>query len=238
MTPRKYIVFKWTIPETKETRIRKMLVIDGQPYYCSTGTNSTHEGVWFPFMMMAGTKSAYLGKLPSFLRKSEVKERIKTANSQHIVKFARVYFYDPPEVFYRLDEEKGKHLISRLPTKTTAMTSVRLSGDKFPKAGRDALMANLFFHEHPVLDERIPLESKPVFVTSDPDAINTWIISQGATLAIAMLHNQPKREPTPYSPRLMSHEHKVAPAERVVESSAEQKEEQTGWRKWLNCIKR
>jgi len=35
---------------------RDMVVINKQPYYKSTGSNSGLRGTWFPFIMVGGTK--------------------------------------------------------------------------------------------------------------------------------------------------------------------------------------
>lgn len=47
--PMYVFVIDTDLPENEQTK-RLMTVIDGIPFYCSSGTNSTQPGTWFPFL--------------------------------------------------------------------------------------------------------------------------------------------------------------------------------------------
>jgi hypothetical protein len=176
MQSRNYIVFQWGEP-------RKMLVFNGVPYYRSTGHNSTYANIWFPFMLMRGTRPVNINGLPSNLYKDRY-ENSKETFPVYIVKLDAGYFNPTPMLFTGV-HPADEPLALRLPTKETIVTSVRLSGDYFPQ---DKLaLVSLSAEEQKLTKEPILLAKDPIFTTSDPDKINDWLINQGATIARALL---------------------------------------------------
>ena len=161
---------------------RKMAVINGQPYYQSSGYSSGCKGIWFPFIMFKGTTPAQLDNLPSFLCKQEL---VKCSYNypNYIVKFAAPYFKREPSVFPQANL-KVDEFAARLPTRETLITSIRL-GSVIPE--KRLISANLDQKETQLSKDLITLSETPLFATQDSDKINRWLISQGAVIVSDLL---------------------------------------------------
>lgn len=182
--------------------VRAMTVIDGQPYYKSTGKNSGEPETWFPFISVKGTKPILFKNIPAefqpyWLRQAYVSSAFP---SQYIVKFESSYLVEPDEDLSRW--------CGRIPTQKTLITAKRLSGDKFPTAAQNIL------EERKLSDQITPIKlaKRATFLTEDPDEANLWLMSQGATLAKDLLFekelkSQDRKEP---SKTLSDHRWKMA----------------------------
>ncbi|MHB1949231.1 MAG: hypothetical protein ACYCQI_14075 [Gammaproteobacteria bacterium] len=186
MQTRDYIIYNYF-------GLRKMVVIDGQPYYQSTGQSSKNKNIWFPFIILKGSQSLNYFNLPSYLEPLFIKKEADLHHSTYIVKLLQDYWSDKSQqVFFNLlPSTKNKELISRIPTKQMLITASRLSGKDFPEAFLVA--AKLDEKQMALAKTPIQLTQHPVFSSSNPDKINQWLVSQGASCAKRLL--TPKRSP-------------------------------------------
>lgn len=164
---------------------RKIAVFDEKPYYCSTGTASSWPNVWFPFLLMIGTKPLNYDALPSFLSKERIKKN-PYQYPQYLLKFEACYCIGMAKrgVFNGVNPSTDS-LADRLPTKETIIMSVRLSGEYFPQDKLERV--DLTSEEKMLTAQPIFFEEKPVFITSTPDKVNEWLVAQGASVACALL---------------------------------------------------
>ncbi|MHB1949032.1 MAG: hypothetical protein ACYCQI_13070 [Gammaproteobacteria bacterium] len=179
-----YIIFK-------SKYSRKMLVIDGQPYYQSTGVNSKNPNIWFPFIMIKGTKPINLEKLPPSISKEAFHRHWKKKKKRYIKKFLDCYLH-APRIFPKkpdLDAAERK-LNQRIPTKETLIVSARLSGEAFPQ--KKLAAAGLSTGELALAKKTLRLKALPVSIINDPDEANQWLISQGAMIAGRVLDAKPQ----------------------------------------------
>lgn len=156
---------------------RKITVIDGQPYYESSGTNSQHAGIWFPFVMLKGT-TPIMQAPDKFTHKA-----IRTIFGEQSPLGASYFFkYETCTLISSYHEEEFvQRLQGRIPNKNTLLTSLRLTSLACPS--RQILLA------YPCLTEkdkneaevnRIVLADQAEFLTADPDIVNEWLIKAGA----------------------------------------------------------
>jgi hypothetical protein len=150
---------------------RKIVVVDGQPYYQSTGRNSGYSGIWFPFILIRGNKFS-VKNLPKNYKKEMCRRVWKTHDIGYIFK------YEDYVIRTDIKLKKDKLLKEgRLPTKQTLIDSVRL-GSKIS----DKTLIRAGLNRTEIDDARnnpITLEH-PEYKSSHPDSINTWLIKQGA----------------------------------------------------------
>lgn len=170
-----------------------MLVIDGQPYYESTGANSENPKIWFPFVMIKGTKPIDLEKLPPYISQEAFNRNWKKKNKRYIKKLLDRYV-KAPRLFPKQPDLKSaeRKFNHRIPTKETLIISARLTGDKFPQ--KKLVAAGLSAKELALTKKIIPLKPAPSSITKDPDEANRWLINQGAVIASNVLDAKPPKK--------------------------------------------
>ncbi len=152
---------------------RKITVINGQPYYQSSGKNSDSPEVWFPFLMVVGSKQIQL-------------EHDSLAINYHCEQISKVF--NNMTIGYVLKHEflKDSAPSNRFPTKETMITSLQLGSP-----------LNLMRKYRLLGDENLKLTEDSIelvehtnnAIISDPDDINNWLVQQGATFAKTVLTN-------------------------------------------------
>lgn len=101
-------------PTEPASEIRKIVSIEGYPFYCSTGDNSGHENTWFPFTGIMETNYRNFNKgwfIKPYLT-SEISQEIKDI-------FQRCFPYEP---------SAGKNLADRFATLPALLISAELGG--------------------------------------------------------------------------------------------------------------
>jgi hypothetical protein len=174
---------------------RRIVVINGVSYYESTGKNSGYEKIFFPFMYLNGTKPNYLDHLPYYLLKKEIAACIYT-KPEYFMKLDTNYFVNKPYLFNGIDPDIDE-FAGRLPTVEAIVTSARLSGRIFPR--EKLSLVNLTPVQKQLSQQPIQLEEKPVFETTDSDVVNKWIMSQGASIARAVLTSREEKQASFFS---------------------------------------
>lgn len=172
MNVRNYISLK------SKSSLHHFTIIDGQPYYQSTGTNGSFPGIWFPIIMVRGTKSINLDKLPENFNKKEFLIDWKTyQHSSWIIKELQVYRKNSCRVFIK---DVPDEFVAKIPSHKTLITSARLSGHLFPQTILHS--AGLTATELKLVSNHIPHAKKPTLVTENADEINLWLENNGAQL--------------------------------------------------------
>ena len=195
--PQEYIEYK------SETAPRKITVVDGQPYYQSTGRNSSMPGVWLPFLLLVGTKHLNFSATPSWYNSKKLSSSITKRRrsldggclqdyAQHMIK---VYTSHIEMDKFRLSDQTGDE---RRPLKSMLVTSLRLGGCEQDEQSGFALSL-LDEAEMKRVNEPIVLASESVFRSGNSDKINLWLISQGAEFAIGLLLTPMQQEKAPPS---------------------------------------
>lgn len=182
-----YIVYQSPITGA----IRKMTVVDGQPYYQSTGRNSGVPEIWFPFIMMSGTKP--IMSIPEIynqdsIKAAKVKPSIK--DPYYIIKLSHTTLKAPDIARVENDAILAS---TRMPLKSALIASSRLTGINFPE--RTLINARLSPEEFKLAQDPFIMEEKPLFTSRNPDDINQWLIIQGATGVPTLLQKSIKVEP-------------------------------------------
>jgi hypothetical protein len=162
---------------------RKVVIVNGIPYYCSTGSNSSCPNVWFPFISLRGTKPVNIECLPFYLSKEKLNRIFRNFEPTYIVKLDALYFIQETELFPGIDPDDG--FAGRISTKETLITSLRLSGEHFPP---DKLaLVNLSPEEKLLAKQPLIIQENPLYTISNPDTVNKWLVSEGAVIASALL---------------------------------------------------
>lgn len=179
------IPYVYKIPEDKTLKGRKIVVVDGQPYYESTGRNSGKPNVWFPFIMLRGRVSVH--EIHSSLFSSKLSKKINEKENKHyLVKVLRHYFKETV-VTLPVDKE-DKITLKRNSFKNHLITAARLTGPTFPE--QTLIKACLTIDEIKLAREPILLEDKPRFSTHHPHIVNRWLIENGAQTISELLENK------------------------------------------------
>lgn len=155
---------------------RKICVVDGQPFYQSSGTSSEYPGCWLPFLFVV-TESCTQLDIPARIGSaftnhitSNIEAVICTAENGYLLK------YDS----YNIVNETP---FERLPTLDVITSSCRLGSD---------------FNEFILPDQKIQAEQKLELIEDnsrgsciykDPNNINLWLINNGAKF-ITALHRE------------------------------------------------
>ncbi len=172
--PQPYIEYR----SPNSGNVRKMTVLDGQPYYQSTGDNSGMPGTWLPFVMLTGTKPLNYAALPdNYLRSFAVLRFLESTPEFYLIKL-------------EINEDSRETSNSRLPLKKTLIASLRLGGGVFDDEVFD--QAVLDETEKRLAQDTIVFAEKPIFTSEDADGANLWLIYQGAVIASNLM-----RSPSP-----------------------------------------
>ena len=168
------------LPRKSHKKERKMIVVDGQPYYESTGKNSKCPSIWFPFILLKENRPLDKSNLPVRYKPDFYPRHRK---SGYIIKVLRHYLQEEVET---LDTDgKDKIIKKRNPLKTTLITAARLTGSLFP----ESTLIKAKLNEQEIKLARTPLliEDRPVFSTQDPERINDWLMRQGAPKILSVV---------------------------------------------------
>lgn len=158
---------------------RKIVVVDGIPYYESTGQNSGSASTWFPFVMLRGTTTLSEGNIPDILRNTFafIFYSSKGNGDNYVVK------YDSPSISTDFPADLQIH-DGRIPTKETLITSYRLNSSNYETSILN--QAGLNSSETDLAHQKLNVEKNPVLV-EDTDEVNEWLIAHGAVLATKIL---------------------------------------------------
>lgn len=166
---------------------RRMTVIDGQPFYESTGTYSGISGFWFPFVMLKGT--IFPCQYSPELNMDSLKKIFSQDNydQNYLIK----YEYNVLATSHQ--DLKFNHVINgRIPNKNTLITSLRLSMQH--NFFKQILLEyqNLLNQDEIkfILENPIKLQQINCSEIQVPDAINQTLIQMGAINIEFMLTEQ------------------------------------------------
>jgi hypothetical protein len=195
----KYVVLRSGDKETD----RKITVINGQPYYQSTGYNSGMTGRWLPFYGLRGDKeqlniqphiqdrkltlnrdatiSMFNGASKGVLLKDgvigltpTVDEALWCTQSLAIKRKIDSKVNEPGQ-----SQDPADQIFDRLYLKTDFINSCRLQGAKDKNDEELFKKAGLDDNQKKEAANTIQLDEKAEFITDDPDRINQWLIQQG-----------------------------------------------------------
>lgn len=196
-----YIVYKYTNPETKEVEVRNITVVEGRPFYLSTGKNSELPGAWLPFIMLTGERKRlrefiqknkndrYCNFGPFTISKRHFISALVNTSPMYIIKndFEKIVpsdgdFYINQNHFKSVSQIPNK-LSERICTQVNLLISIKLGGD-FWKTRIDSVnfdriapkVSNLWNY-----NEKFEFEDEPEFETDDPSKINNWLAHHGAS---------------------------------------------------------
>lgn len=163
---------------------RRIIVLDGQPYYESTGDNSKIKGTWLPFIMIRGTQ-VKRSKAPIMPEDLSYFPTYVFSNypSNYIIK-AEYNNIKPEQRHYLSINGKQFPFGKRIATTRDLANSIRLGGGMWKESSHreDAIHYLRKNSEHALIElANTPqpiLESEKI--TKDPDKVNEWLINQGA----------------------------------------------------------
>ncbi|MFJ1269881.1 hypothetical protein ACD661_15065 [Legionella lytica] len=158
---------------------RRITVVEGIPYYCSTGENSGHSGVWFPFLMIVGTKKA---EIPWHYDKTYhigVLNKIFVSQEDiYIIKYS-VNILRYPDITGLCN--------GRLPTLSSVKTSLALGSTLNTVKGFEEVERKM------ALTPITPIElSDHAPHYESPDEVNKWLVQQGAEFVSKVLTAEPR----------------------------------------------
>lgn len=180
---------------------RRMTVIDGQPFYESSGSYSGFPGCWLPFIMLKGSILPY--QYPSQLNTGSLNKIFRHAN------YNENYFikYEHNVVAPTDQDEKFTHVINgRIPNKKTLIISLQLTMQN------NIFQKMLLNYQHLltqdevkfILENPIKLQQNHCPEVHTPDAINQTLIQMGASDLELMLTEQ-LTQPLDEPPSYLSH---------------------------------
>ncbi|CAN5410260.1 hypothetical protein BH10PSE19_BH10PSE19_15770 [soil metagenome] len=167
---------------------RKITVVDGVPFYQSSGLNSKLPGAWLPFMLAKGIKVVHFKTVPTGYNKKVITAYFNSTESPYtMLKLTRLVVDTidfPPRVG---SDGQYIELDCRMVRKCDYITATRLASGVPPDLGREI---SLTPEQNAQMAEPLLLETKPQFTTDHPDKLNAWLTAQGAAVAChALLHN-------------------------------------------------
>ncbi|CEK09870.1 hypothetical protein [Legionella hackeliae] len=148
---------------------RKIIVVDGIPFYQSTGKNSGARDTWFPFVTLRGNKEPTIPEDLTEISSTYLSYIFDNSPENYIIKYDTTWVKtDLPQVMFD----------GRIPTKKTLIISSRLN----PSPDEEALTAaGLTPSEIALAQDKITLAAESEIV-NDPDAVNEWLITQNAEI--------------------------------------------------------
>lgn len=175
-------------------------VVDGQPFYQSTGRNSDAKGTWLPLIMVQthtikdtpriisdtlDTKSIFAQELSCYF--------IRGYLVKHELCFVKELDCDLDETYAFFDMITGNpdnSLKIRLVTKRDILTSIRLGGGIWKNHDSlDMILKIIGYTREDV--EPFQFKHIPEFVAENEEEINQWLIDQGATDLNYLYHQNP-----------------------------------------------
>ena len=172
--------------ESKEGT-RRIVVINGQAFYQSTGNNSHYPGCWFPFLFIHGKTFTNLTLLPSYFDRYLAQLCFDNPPHNHVgwlMKYSPDLLhedYRPSSIF------ADDNLYSRMPHLAECLVpAMRLTEKgKFPEF--EAALSSLKPAERALVNQPLKLNEESELVTTVPDKVNEWLIEQNAIVASKVL---------------------------------------------------
>lgn len=184
------IMIAWERDSTSGQRVpraRKITVIDGQPYYQSTGVNSQEPGKWFPFIMLKGDVRDQPHNI-EILYQYNLNQLAHTLTTPG---YGPLYLmkYDIYSVSSKFEKKLHIDLYDgRIPTKATLITANQLGIDTGETFSKEILETYLNDEEIEQAKTVIQLADRPEFQTDSSYLINNWLIQHGAIAASLSLN--------------------------------------------------
>jgi hypothetical protein len=175
--------------------IRDITVVDGYPFYRSTGLNSSHEGCWLPFIMLRGTiplDSLHLEQIPKIYSPDKLRTHIQEfdenfgENAQFNLIKPTVLSDNLPNSEKRIvpSDNFSEDFSQRLALKRFLIISARLNRKSYN--AKQLKEADISSEEMTYIKSPIKLQSAGYF--SDVDKVNEWLVKNGASYLNGVLH--------------------------------------------------
>lgn len=182
---------------------RRITVINGQPYYQSTGINSSMPGIWLPFFACTGSHPIDLGAATPKIKYDVIIANYINFHGHLVKKLPEemalpinkpdwcAYSWDknlkektPHDKAKKKDNKKSSSdlVFKRLFLKKDLINSLRLTPSDSWKIKLEDIykQAELDPNQIKLSQQSIVLNKHPEFITSNPDKINDWLIESGA----------------------------------------------------------
>lgn len=202
---------RYTSPRSGNSRL--ITIIDGQPFYLSTGNSSNMEGLWLPFIMISPNtpiEPAAIKFLPKQLKSYCLRELILTPITGVFLKIERstvkVKYFDMESeavdaVLNRYfnkndDADIAQGMAGRIPRKSDLINSLRLLTSKSDQQLIPDLIkaAELNKEQQKLINNPFSLADNPQLTTENPAEVNQWLIANGAKDVANIFSPNPPRE--------------------------------------------
>lgn len=186
------------IEYTSEQGVRKIAILDGQPYYCSTGFNSKTKDTWFPFVMLKG--NIILEEKDQFqpvagLNEDNLREILFSTNvnaNTYIIKRNKDILSEENididiksinEILYselnKAEKVEKESIYNRFATKKDILNSMHLGGGIWNiESIKNKILKKINLSEGDV-GNSYQLAEKSQIATDDPNTINRWLLENG-----------------------------------------------------------
>jgi hypothetical protein len=194
-----FIKYRTTPVNSEE--IRDIVVINGQPFYRSTGNNSKLSAVWFPFICIKGNQEAIKKEnISALIQADQLGSRFIKAlldsqlSDKYIIKYETKFkeAYNPlinqwlASEGSSLQKSPIAQLLNRCVTLECLALSCSLGGGIWDDSNYNSLIKEKFFGDNnPV---RIKLKETAVFNTEVPNKVNEWLVKSGAFHVSELFH--------------------------------------------------
>lgn len=230
---------KYRSTPIKSEEIRDIVVINGQPFYRSTGNNSNLPNVWLPFICIRGQVD-YIKKekITPLLEQGKLTNQFINALigpnyvDNYIIKFSTIFENSYKSLFnqWMLTNDSSRFkkspidnlLIGCVNLECLAI-SYSLGGGIWEDENYNSLIINKFFKEQ--IPGKIYLQETAVFDTQDPKKVNEWLIQSGASYASQVFQFDEKSRSKTSSNFLPEVELVVSEQEKEITSKKEIKNE-------------
>jgi hypothetical protein len=150
---------------------RKIVVLNGLPYYESTGQSSGAAKTWFPFIMITGKKPIETKDLPKKIGNTINTFTIFGAENV-MVKYG-TECVDTPDLSKEIYE-------GRIPTKQILIVSSQLNPQGHKRS--TLVSAGLSNNEISQAQDALVIQELNVEIIEDTDKVNIWLIKHGAKI--------------------------------------------------------
>lgn len=185
--------------EGSKKNSRDIVVVNGQPYYQSTGRNSNWKDMWLPFILIKETDNLAYGKIKSDKLRENLEAQNELYFNGHITKLTADAVdgdLKAPECTRKvagsyIDHMLGIHSViktdifsGRIATKESFIVSLRLNPMKRKMSFTDDVLRK----QYALSEDEIKQINTPFIIrhegisSSEPYVINQWLVEQGAHL--------------------------------------------------------
>ena len=163
---------KYIIYQDQQGNQRKICVIDGQAFYCSTGKNSGQPGKWFPFLMLVGNRGIEIpSELDEFYSTFDIEECFYSNEDNYkpgyIIKYCNATVRDEQTNIDRNPHTHTLEVADRLADRLADRT------DNKPQ---------------------FTLEADTPLIYQGYDTINLWLKDQGAEFCTLVLKDSMRKD--------------------------------------------